>query len=776
VAPIGWGGFSLDICAIPPTDWSILSQILSSYNKANQTLAIGSVVYRYGIYIASLKQFKFVSNSNTLHFQFKPIILVSGTPPPNNRIINPVAFSSNPTLAPYYTNQFLQYGKAVFSKTLCDTPASLTSLQVSWTPFSDMPTLSAFPGATNIPAGTVFPTGWGGVKEPQTMRAKYVLLRPTKSRSSTTNYSLGKVNFYRGTTKLTRADLKVPVATFINTTYNPVDTTKGTTLVDVSGRFFRSPTSTEYNIVQKQKDLDNAIAAYNFAKANDPWSYAGVMGPTLIRYAENYLAQALNANGPIFKDNPFYCNWYLTPAQQAAWNRPNDPGVETLFPYIDANLGDFSIVDKLVITNGSTTTEFGIQQFNITWPTGSRSPLAFLPSVVNPFPPAIIVSSCLSIPYSNFYVDGSTNNLFTIKKKVPAYLPNQNPNALLNYGATDFFNVPNQNFSVLFSFNSDVEFDGMSFTTAPGTDRSADLTQWTIECSSDGKTWKPFMTQSTPYSTPNAASTETEVFPYTVITESFANPTANPTLALPFVERPEVLRAVKEYLNRKKVRFEPASYSYHPTTGECQYILEDESIVSIVFTVDGLIDEAASNPRPIKFRGSNQALMLPSRGPVLQEVAAQAPEPTPFSFKHYRIRFLETRDPRAAYVHLGLLRAYDVHKQPIDLRAQGAKITNLLGAPAVDGTSAQVLLSPKGGRWTDTTRSPLQITFPEPTPLRALSFAMPSVPNSSAYDPVRWRVEASESGRHWVPVGEYSYVPSETRGAETPLFVFNYSA
>jgi hypothetical protein len=93
-----------------------------------------------------------------------------------------------------------------------------------------------------------------------------------------------------------------------------------------------------------------------------------------------------------------------------------------------------------------------------------------------------------------------------------------------------------------------------------------------------------------------------------------------------------------------------------------------------------------------------------------------------------------------------------------------------MGSP-VDATTDVRALA-KGGTWTDTNKSPITVSFDEPMGVVAFGFTTATVPKSTAFDPVRWKVEGSMNGILWTPLLSQEYMTPMGRGVTTPPFRF----
>ena len=285
--------------------------------------------------------------------------------------------------------------------------------------------------------------------------------------------------------------------------------------------------------------------------------------------------------------------------------------------------------------------------------------------------------------------------------------------------------------------------------------------------------------------------------------ENFQNP---PTQTGPM--SPPAIQAVMQFMSQFRNPFKPVSHTYNHETRECQYLQEDSSLVSIYFNANGSVDTAKSNPHPFKlsrmngvpdtlFQGNDtlsrpidgdfkslynrsftddfsQPLMTPSRAgesrsfpqggvaPVAQNyMLAQASA----VYKYVRIRFLKTRVEDSTYVQIAGLQLYG----PDDVLLSG-KISNLMGSPVDASTSVKALTT--GGTWTDTNKSPLMISFDEPMAIVAFGFTTAASEKSTAFDPVRWKVEGSMNGHLWTPLLSQEYMTPMARGVTTPPFRF----
>jgi hypothetical protein len=299
---------------------------------------------------------------------------------------------------------------------------------------------------------------------------------------------------------------------------------------------------------------------------------------------------------------------------------------------------------------------------------------------------------------------------------------------------------------------------------------------------------------SGPGNTPNTGS----FIDYTP--ENFQNPSN--------LMSPSAIQAVKQFMSHFRNPFKPVSHTYNRETRECQYLQEDSSLVSIYFNENGSIDTANSNPHPFKlsrmngvpdtlFQGQDtpsrsldgsfkslynrsftddfsQPLMTPSRtgesrafprggvAPLAETYMLTTTSPV---YKYIRIRFLKTRVEDSAYVQIAGLQLYG----PGDVLLSG-KISNLMGSPVDASTSVKALMT--GGTWTDTNKSPLMISFDEPMGVVAFGFTTATAPKSTAFDPVRWKVEGSMNGHLWTPLLSQEYMTPMARGVMTPPFRF----
>jgi hypothetical protein len=273
------------------------------------------------------------------------------------------------------------------------------------------------------------------------------------------------------------------------------------------------------------------------------------------------------------------------------------------------------------------------------------------------------------------------------------------------------------------------------------------------------------------------------------------------------------IQATRHFMASFRNPFKPISHTYNPQTRECQYLQDDSSLVSIYFNSDGTIDTKNSNPQPFKlsrmngvpvfFQGSDiqqekeqekekekgfkslynrsfaddfeQPLMTPSRAgesrafpqggvaPVAQNYMLTPTAAT--IYKYIRIRFLKTRVEDAPYVQIGGLQLYGEQDQLLT-----GKISNLMGSPVDMTTDVRALA--KGDTWTDTNKSPLTVSFDEPMGVVAFGFTTATVAKSTAFDPVRWKVEGSMNGILWTPLLSQEYMTPMGRGVTTPPFRF----
>jgi hypothetical protein len=163
--------------------------------------------------------------------------------------------------------------------------------------------------------------------------------------------------------------------------------------------------------------------------------------------------------------------------------------------------------------------------------------------------------------------------------------------------------------------------------------------------------------------------------------------------------------------------------------------------------------------------------------------AAMPLAPRQTSYKFVRFRVLKTRDPAAAYFHLGKLQLYTTGDALVDLA--GATLSSLSSAPgsfpANDINNLKDLTNYLR-YWNDRNRMPIILSLPTAMPLVGFSFItapdfLPGAPGpaSTTYDPIQWIVEGSMNGYIWdrLHTQRTDYALTTTRVATTPLFYFN---
>ena len=414
-----------------------------------------------------------------------------------------------------------------------------------------------------------------------------------------------------------------------------------------------------------------------------------------------------------------------------------------------------------------------------------------------------------------------------------AYLPNHNPSALLSGNATSYvltdldnlYRGDSQLIYFLIVFPSSISFDSVTFTipSTPALSSAVQLAKgWNIMTSPNGITYTTFhkftmlpKVGSTPYfewPSPLQGSETSILSASQLLVESFtSNQPSEPSGPM----SSSAIQATRHFMASFRNPFKPISHTYNPQTRECQYLQDDSSLVSIYFNSDGTIDRKNSNPQPFKISRMNgvpdiflqgpaaiqqekeqekekekgfkslynrsfaddfeQPLMTPSRAgesrafpqggvaPIAQNYMLTTT--TGSVYKYIRIRFLKTRVEDAPYVQIGGLQLYGEKDQLLT-----GKISNLMGSP-VDATTDVRALA-KGGTWTDTNKSPLTVSFEEPTGIVAFGFTTATVAKSTAFDPVRWKVEGSMNGILWTPLLSQEYMTPMARGVTTPPFRF----
>lgn len=124
-------------------------------------------------------------------------------------------------------------------------------------------------------------------------------------------------------------------------------------------------------------------------------------------------------------------------------------------------------------------------------------------------------------------------------------------------------------------------------------------------------------------------------------------------------------------------------------------------------------------------------------------------EPEAFSF--YRLKVLETRDPFAHYVALNGFRVVHTDK-PVAL--QGTRCWN----PHTGEHAHYSGTEP----WRATEQRELILNFPQPVVIHGYQFR--TAEELPAFDPVRWVLEGSRNGAHWLTLDDRSrrqLVPTE---------------
>ena len=751
VAPKGYGLFSLTEYGTSPVDWSVISPMIAPLTQT-ASATINGISYNFKIIPSSIKQYAFDSVQNAVYYQVKLYIRTTGAAPPGNLTINPVSFTTltstpvlTPTLASYYTNNFLLTVKLTYNKTDGTAACTFNKIETTWTAFTGQPAWVMFPGVVNPPA--TYPSGWGGMYVRNPVTTTYIKYYPldTTLRINDSAYIAGQMmgNFYfKPTLYFNGNKVTIPAGTQVSTVTNDYDANSPWKIPATANQFYPIDANGHIN--------------YNIDYAKQ--------GEYRLRNGQPYIENGAYAR-VYYTERPLYDGTDLV-TEPPKYLANQDPSV-----LLDGKLTTYVLTDLEPVGRTDSTFIY----FYIVFP----SPVTF-DSLTFTLPSTPTISSSV-VPARGWNIMTSTDGITYTTFHKFTILPVVNSVRFIWP-----FPLQGNETSVISAAEQLVETPTAAMISAAVTTANANL----LANSSvgGGSAGGGMMTGFIDYASE----------------ENFQNPpTQTGPMSLP------VIQSVKQFMSGFHNPFNPISQTYNHETRECQYLQDDSSLVSIYFNTDGSVDTANSNPRPFKlsrmngvpdtlFQGKDmrsrdvqdtgfkslynrsfkddfeQPLMTPSRAgesrafpqggvaPVADTYMLTTSGPI---YKYIRVRFLKTRVDDAPYVQIGGLQLYGEKDQLLT-----GKISNLMGSP-VDATTDVRALA-KGGTWTDTNKSPLMIAFDEPEAVVAFGFTTATVAKSTAFDPVRWKVEGSMNGHLWTPLLSQEYMTPMARGVTTPPFRF----
>jgi len=245
--PRGYGLFSLTDYGTSPIDWSVISPMITPLTQT-ASATVNGTSYGFTIIPSSIKQYAFDSVQNAVYYQVKLYIRTTGAPPPGNLTINPTAFTTltstpvlTPTLASYYTNNFLLTVKLTYNKTDGTAACTFNKIETTWTAFTGQPAWVIFPGVVKPPA--TYPSGWGGMYVRNPVTTTYIKYYPidTTLRVNSSADTVGQMmgNFYfKPTLYFNGNKVTIPAGTQVSTVTNDYDNNSPWKITPTGNQFY----------------------------------------------------------------------------------------------------------------------------------------------------------------------------------------------------------------------------------------------------------------------------------------------------------------------------------------------------------------------------------------------------------------------------------------------------------------------------------------------------------------------------------------------------------